>query len=678
MSQSFRFYILFSLFFFAQINYLFSQSKYALVIAIGDYPQILSRSQNWNDLSSKNDYDIVLEMLKKQKFETKNIKSLIDEKATVENIDGAFNQIFNSVIEGDIVYFHFSGHGQQIADVNGKQFKKSNHLIEDESDGWDEALVTYNAPLSFEDGYEFQDHYVDDQLNYQLKRIRKKIGSNGQIIVVLDSCHSGSGTRGGDEDNVIRGTGTKCAPKNYESKKNEKDKSKAFDLDLDIQNTLSLGKLTAFFGCKAEQVNREYIDPQTKKQYGSLTYFFIKGMNELGDSKSSYLNLFSKINEKMVLKFQGQQNPEIESDEFNQLIFKGQFVLQEPFFNVKKLNFDELRIDAGSLNGISIGDTIGVYGNSAASKKDGPPKFKGVVTDVSPYDAKVRLTVSYGKAEASLLQFRVFSLYSITDEIQLNVKCKIKNKKLQKSIEEKLSKIENINLVSDFSYSYQIVDSVYNGKSCLLILVGKSKLPLRNMSPIYIENTSSYDSLILLLKEAMKADLFRKMELNDPLIKFEYKIICFENDNCDSTNNISGSLSFYENTGFKLIITNTGSKSFYFNVIDIEPTNKFTWTGVENDWRNKQILKGESDEIIFNVFPPYGLEQFKLIATSKPVDFSPIVRIGSNLMPNSRGGEENPLLDYISKSVYGTRGGASSTQSSATIKTLNFDILKQK
>ena len=678
MSQSLRLCFLFLLSFLGQINCLFSQSKYAIVIAIGDYPQIATRAQNWNDLSSKNDYDIVLEMLKKQKFETKNIKSLIDEQATVENIDDAFTHLLNSVVEGDIVYFHFSGHGQQIADVNGKEFKKTNHLIADEADGWDEALVTYNAPLSFEDGYEFQDHYVDDQLNYQLTRIRKKIGSNGQVIVVLDACHSGSGTRGGNEFVVVRGTATKCAPANYESKKNEKDKSEAFDMDLDYQNSLVLGKLTAFFGCKAEQVNREFIDPQTKKQYGSLTYFFIKGMNELGDSKSTYLNLFSKINENMVFKFQGQQNPEIESDELNQLIFKGQLVVQDPFFNVEKLNFDELIIDGGALNGLCVGDTIGVYGNSAASKNDGLPKFKGVVTNVSAYKSNVRLTVSYGKTESSLLQFRVFSLYSKTDGIQLNLSCKIKNKKLQKSIEEKLSKFENINLVDDSSYSYEIIDSVYKGKSYLIILVGKTKFPLRNMSPIYIENAKSYDSLTLLLKEAMKADLFRKMELNDPSLKFEYKILCHENNNCDSVNNISGSLSFFENTSFKLNITNTGSKAFYFNIIDIEPSNKFTWVGVEGEWRNEHILKGESHEIIIEVIPPYGTEQFKFIATSKPVDFSPLERIGSSLTSNSRSGDENPLIDYISVTVNGTRGGTSSSQSSATVKTLTFDILKKK
>jgi hypothetical protein len=169
------------------------------------------------------------------------------------------------------------------------------------------------------------------------------------------------------------------------------------------------------------------------------------------------------------------------------------------------------------------------------------------------------------------------------------------------------------------------------------------------------------------------------MELNDPLIKFEYKIMCLDDAVCDSTNNNSGSLSYVENSGFKLIITNTGSKAFYFNIIDIEPSNKFTWASEEGEWRNKQIIKGESDEIIFNIFPPFGMEQFKLIATSKQVDFSPLERIGSSLAANSRGGEGNPLLDYVSEAVNGTRGGDSSpSQSSATIKTMTFEITEQK
>jgi hypothetical protein len=260
------------------------------------------------------------------------------------------------------------------------------------------------------------------------------------------------------------------------------------------------------------------------------------------------------------------------------------------------------------------------------------------------------------------------------------VKCKIKNKNTQKSVEENLSKIKNIQLVKGFDYSYVIIDSIYKGKSCLQILVGKTLLPLRNMTPICIETPCSYDSLTLLLKEAMKADLFRKMELNDPLIKFEYKIMCLDYAICDSTNKNSGSLSYVENSGFKLIITNTGSKAFYFNFIDIEPTNKFTWAGEEAEWRNKQILKGESHELIISGFtPPFGMEQFKLIATSKQVDFSPLERIGSSLAANSRGGEGNPLIDYVSEAVNGTRGGEySSAQSSATIKTMTFEIKEQK
>jgi hypothetical protein len=58
-----------------------AQTKHAFVIAISDYPQIAGR-ENWAKLSSKNDYDLVMEMLKRQEFQQSNIISLLDKEAS--------------------------------------------------------------------------------------------------------------------------------------------------------------------------------------------------------------------------------------------------------------------------------------------------------------------------------------------------------------------------------------------------------------------------------------------------------------------------------------------------------------------------------------------------------------------------------------------------------------------
>ena len=54
-----------------------AQTKHAFVIAISDYPQIPGR-ENWTKLSSKNDYDLVMEMLKRQEFQQSKIIYLIN------------------------------------------------------------------------------------------------------------------------------------------------------------------------------------------------------------------------------------------------------------------------------------------------------------------------------------------------------------------------------------------------------------------------------------------------------------------------------------------------------------------------------------------------------------------------------------------------------------------------
>lgn len=95
--------------------------------------------------------------------------------------------------QGDVVYIHYSGHGQQMTDVHN-----------DEKDGLDECWIPYDAYRKASATYHGEKHLTDDELNVYLNAIRNKIGAKGKLLVVIDACHSGDGTRG-DEDEVVRG-----------------------------------------------------------------------------------------------------------------------------------------------------------------------------------------------------------------------------------------------------------------------------------------------------------------------------------------------------------------------------------------------------------------------------------------------------------------------------------------
>lgn len=135
----------------------------------------------------------VEEILRNAKYKTKNIKKLINQQATKASIVNALKSLVTQSKRGDIVYVHFSGHGQQMKDVHN-----------DENDGLDECWIPYDAYRKPCDKDRGEKHLTDDEVNYYLNAIRDKVGDTGKILVVIDACHSGGATRG-DDDEVERG-----------------------------------------------------------------------------------------------------------------------------------------------------------------------------------------------------------------------------------------------------------------------------------------------------------------------------------------------------------------------------------------------------------------------------------------------------------------------------------------
>ena len=148
-------------------------AKRALLIGINDY---LYGPDHWDLRGCVNDVEMTRRTLQTRLgFPSENIKVLLNEEATAKNIVGAIEDwlIAGSAPE-DVVYLHFSGHGSRISDRDG-----------DEEDGWDELLCP--ADLVPNDRTTM---LIDDQLRQLLDRIPAR-----NVTVVLDACHSGTGTR---------------------------------------------------------------------------------------------------------------------------------------------------------------------------------------------------------------------------------------------------------------------------------------------------------------------------------------------------------------------------------------------------------------------------------------------------------------------------------------------------
>lgn len=179
------------------VNHAAAINHWAIVIGISEYPT----TSGWRKINGANDIGLIVPTLERCGFPAKNIETLSNSQATKQNIYNSIMQLSNKVKAGDVVYFHFSGHGQLITDINGDEGNR----------GWDSSIIPYDAQYKYNpNGYKGENHITDDELNTWMHKIKKAIGSSGRLLIVLDACHSGGGSRGDEDyDDVIRGVSDK-------------------------------------------------------------------------------------------------------------------------------------------------------------------------------------------------------------------------------------------------------------------------------------------------------------------------------------------------------------------------------------------------------------------------------------------------------------------------------------
>ena len=232
-----------------------AQQKYALLIGISDYGNKEENPDRWSNISGSNDVKLLTPLLERQGF---TISSLTDAKATYSAIIKALNNLVKSCNQGDLVYLHFSMHGQPVEDLNG-----------DEADGWDEALIPYDAQMRYESGvYEGDKHLLDDTLEQYFSNIRSKLGIKGQLYVVFDACHSGTASRG--ENEHIRGVkeGFTRSGKDYTP-----DRTRETNDYFRIPTKAGQSPVTLIEACRSYQQNKEIRERETNIWYGSLSYY---------------------------------------------------------------------------------------------------------------------------------------------------------------------------------------------------------------------------------------------------------------------------------------------------------------------------------------------------------------------------------------------------------------------
>ncbi|MGB3236904.1 MAG: caspase family protein [Geitlerinemataceae cyanobacterium] len=183
--------------------------KIALLVGINEYPEISGFAPLRGCVT-----DVELQrqlLIHRFGFNPADILTLTDAEATRSNILTAFEEHLVKLAKPtDVVVFHYSGHGSQVTDPDG-----------DFPDGLNSTFVPVDSALP--PAFPFEGGVVRDIMGHTLFLLMSALQSE-QVTVVLDSCHSGGGTRGNlrvrspEGIDLVRGNGVEltASPEEFE------------------------------------------------------------------------------------------------------------------------------------------------------------------------------------------------------------------------------------------------------------------------------------------------------------------------------------------------------------------------------------------------------------------------------------------------------------------------------
>lgn len=309
---------------------------YALLVGIDNYPDPNHRLEGCvNDITAIEEY--LNERFDKQEYQL-HLQTLRDEQANREAVINGFRNHLGQAGQDDVVLFYYSGHGSQ--ELAPEEFW---HL---EPDHLDETLVCYDSRT--ENGWDLADK--------ELAKLIAEIAENEpHITIILDCCHSGSGTKDPMQETKERRFPTDKRKRPLDSfifKLEELEKLSDTSRDPEKHPTgwkIPTGRHVLLAACRDHETAKEY----RSQQRGYFSYFLMDTLSKT-KGKLTYRDLFARTNA-IVRSESIDQSPQLEvnhSEDGDKFFLDGAIAEVDPYFIVKHDKTSGWVIEGGAVHGV--------------------------------------------------------------------------------------------------------------------------------------------------------------------------------------------------------------------------------------------------------------------------------------------------------------------------------------
>lgn len=551
--------------------------KLALLAGVGAYAEAPFAAQ---PLQAAKALRLMRTTLLQQGFSEADILVLSDANATRNGIRTAFEQHLLQAGRGDVAVFYFYGHGVQITDDGT-----------DEADKLDEALVPHDGLKTNE-----KDHrnlIRDDELGRWIKQVREQAGPDGQVLVLLDACHSGGGLRGGKS----------------------RAKADRYKIANNVAESDGLAPFIAFYSSMPHQSSLEMPVKDVGK-LGLLTWAFCKAMPQM-DEGGTFRGLF----EQTALHIATEsllQTPQLEGTQDMQ-IFGGRVAPPPPYFKaVTMLGDRKMLLTGGLMQGLQAGARLVLYPPETRDTAGVAPLAFGVVQEKGLGLLECNLALDRPLAEAQGQSAWVFVAERRFSGYTLALRLEIADAAQAAQIRTGLSGMEAVQIVAGH-------------EAALTLTAERDKLLLRSADGLTLweerysagRQEDALQSLRLTLGNYLQAQFLRSLEFEGSAYRAAFSVQVGANSGTPAA---AGALRVAKDTAF-LKVVNRGAKPVYYTIIDIDARNTVNVLlprpgDLPADYRLEPEAESPLHRVRFNA---PGREVLKLITTDRPIDLRPAV-----------------------------------------------------